>query len=47
MSSHEIQDFDLLFGLSAPVHSVGELVRDSRQIEVELHKDVDQMRRQI
>ena len=47
MSSHEIQDFDLLVGRSAPFHGFGEVVRDPRRIEVEFLKNVDQVRRQI
>jgi hypothetical protein len=47
MSNHEILDFDLLVGRSAPFRGFGEVVEDSRRIEVEFHKDVDQVRRQI
>jgi hypothetical protein len=48
LSSHnEIMDFDLLVGQAAPFLGFGEVVQDSTEHERELHKNADQVRKQI
>jgi hypothetical protein len=47
LSSHEVLDFDLLVGRATPFLGFGEVIEDTKEIEKELHKDADQVRRQI
>jgi hypothetical protein len=47
LSNHEIIDFDLLVGQSSPFLGFGEVIQNSEEHERELHKDAEQVRRQI
>jgi hypothetical protein len=48
LSSHsKIVDFDLLVDQPAPFRGFGEVVQDSTEDERKLHKNADQVRRQI
>jgi hypothetical protein len=48
LSNHrEIIDFDLFVGKKAPFLGFGEIIQNSRELEDELHKAADQVRKQI
>src|ERR1700722_1350215 len=47
MSSHEIMDFDLFVGRTAPFPGFGPVVEDSKDLEMQLREAAAQVRQQV